>query len=160
MSLVSLQADINDRRLENGAAIVFEDQYPARKRQAAAQFDPKLTAQLKFLDMTPDELIELRKWARCVVKKSTERLLREMTLVYTLNEPRDRVTGVEFISKMQAADKYPIAGGELLDLDCIYGGLLVRARNVYVSETAVADALDRYEPAHLLNGLIGERHAA
>jgi len=162
MSLVSLQADINERRLENDAIIVFEDQYAARKRQSAARFDPQLIAAAKSMDMTPEELFDLRRWIRRVTKECKERLAREMTLVYTLNEPRDRVLEVELTSKMKAADKYPIPGGDLLDLEGIYGGVLVRGQRIYVSQAAFEQAATRYEndPVAILNGLIAERCAA
>ena len=49
---------------------------------------------------------------------------------------------------------------DLLDLDNLHGGMLVRAGYVFVSETAPTEGLRKYEPARLLNGLIEERQAA
>ncbi len=156
MSLVSLQADINDRQLENGARIVFEYQRPSGDR-SNARFDPRLIASARSLDMEPEELFDLRRWLRRMTKESTERLLREMAAVYTLNEPRDIVLKTEYLTMMQVSKRYPIPGGDLLSLDDSYGGLLVSGRYIYVSEAAIADALNRYAPGDLLNGMIKER---
>ncbi len=159
MGLISLQADINERRLENGASVVFEDQYPVRYR-SNAKFAPELIRAAQSLDITPDELFELRKWIRREINDATERLNREMAVVYTLNAARDRTTGAEFITKMEASEKYPIAGGDLLDLDYLYGGMFVREGFIFISEAAFMDATDRYEPADILNGMFAERSAA
>ncbi|MCA1396113.1 hypothetical protein [Bradyrhizobium sp. BRP56] len=158
MSLVSLQADINDRQLENGARIVFEYQHPFGDR-SNARFDPQLIASARSLDMEPEELFDLRRWFRRVTKESTQRLLREMAAVYTLNEPRDIVLKTEYLTMMQVSERYPIPGGDLLSLDDSYCGLLLSGRYIYVSEAAIADALNRYAPADLLNGMIEERCA-
>jgi hypothetical protein len=160
MGWVSFQADIIERRVRDEARIIFEDQYPLQNFTVNVQADSELTSAAQALGMTPEKLIALREWVQRVGKENKERLLRETTLVYTLNEHRTRVLAVEFISKEEAAAKYVVAGGDLLDLDCIYRGVLVRGRYIFVSESAAAQGLSRYEPTELLNGLIEEQCAA
>ena len=44
------------------------------------------------LDMTREKLIAFRQWAQQTTKRCNERLAQEMTVLYTLNEPRDRTS--------------------------------------------------------------------
>src|SRR5713101_5405321 len=99
MGLVSLQADIIERRSENGARIIFEDQYPEGKPKLTPQDEPALTGRAAALGMTPAKLIALREWLQQVSKECEEALAREMTLVYKLNEQRTRVLAVHYLSK-------------------------------------------------------------
>jgi hypothetical protein len=161
MGLASLQADIVDRRSQNGARLIFEDQYPHGHSKPNLQGDSTLTAAAEALGMTPAKLIALRKWVTRVTKECNERLSREMTLVYTLNEQRTRVLAVKYMPKGEAAEMAKVVpGGELLDLDHLYGGMLVRCGYVFVSEALLREGLRKYAPPALLNGLIEERRAA
>lgn len=162
MSLASLQADVIDRRIQNGARVIFEDYTYYAERDCRLSPQGEVLAELaERAGMTREELIAVRQWAQQTTKKSCERLAQEMTLVYTLNEQRDRVLAAQYVSKGEAAETTRIVlGGDLLDLDCIYGGLLVRGSYVFVSELAFEEGLKRYEPAALLNGLIEERLTA
>jgi len=111
--------------------------------------------------MTREKLIAMRRWVQRVNKECTERLAREMTVMYTLNEPRDRVLAAQYLTKHDAAEAArTVAPGDLLDLDCVYGGVMVRGIYIFVSEDAIEDGLQRYAPEDLLNGLIHERAAA
>src|SRR5260370_19565258 len=161
MGLVSLQADIIERRSENGARIIFEDQYPQGEAKLTPQEDPALTARGAAPGMTPAELIALREWAKRVKEECAEALSREMALVYKLNEQRTRVLAVHYLSKGEAVEMTKaVPGGMLLDLDGSYGGMLVRNGYVFVSEQAAMEGLRKYEPEALLNGPIQERRAA
>jgi len=157
MGLVSLDADIVDRRSESGARVIYEYQQTSISH---AQLDPqasKIASMAKSLGMTPAELIEFRQWVRRVTKECDERLANEMTVVYTLNKQRTRILKVEYVTKAEATEVAPVAGGELLDLDQIFGGVLVRGCYVFVSDQALEDGLTRYRPHELLDGLISER---
>ncbi len=162
MGLRSLQADIIDRRIENGARTTVED-YTFR-----AGYDYRLSPQGEALaelaeqaGMTRTKLIALRQWAQRMTKESNERLAREMTLVFTMNERRDRLLTCQYMRKGEASNTTrAVMGGDLLDLDVVYGGLLVRGVYVFVSDAAFERGLEKYGPDGLFNGLIDERLAA
>jgi hypothetical protein len=102
----------------------------------------------------------MRQWAQRITKECTERLAQEKTLVYTLNEPRDRVLAAHYVSTGEAAEIGRTVPGDLLSLDDYFGGFLVRGRYVFVSDSAFEEGLKKYQPEDLLNGLIAERSAA
>ena len=89
-----------------------------------------------------------------------ERLAREKVVLCTLNEARDRVLRKQYVTKAEASKITPICGGEILDLEAVYNGLMVRGRYLLVSESAVVEGLKKYAPDDLLNGLIKERTSA
>lgn len=94
-----------------------------------------------------------------MTNESNDRLSTEMTAVFTLNAERSRVISFQAMQKGQAAEKtMAVVGGDLLDLDEIYGGLLVRGIYIFVSELALARGIEEYG-ANALNGLISERAA-
>lgn len=162
MGFRSLQDDIIERRAENGARVIFET------FGSFFSNDPRLSPRgeelaetAEELGMTREKLFYLRAWVQKVTRRSKERLAREMTVMYTLNEPRDRILAAKYLTKQEAAELAPtVVPGELLDLDEMYGGVMVRGRHIFVSEDAIADGLTRYEPEELLNGLIHERAEA
>jgi hypothetical protein len=120
----------------------------------------------KAVGMTPGELIALRKWFRRLMKECEERLSREMTLVYTfdeetLHEEWTNVVAVEYVSKREAVEMTKAVWGQLLDLDCIYGGILLHKPYVFVSEKVFTERRCKYDDAvALLEGLMEERWAA
>jgi hypothetical protein len=166
MGLASLQADIIDRRSQNGARIIFEDQYPQGDALLSPQGDPALAAMAAAVGMTPGELIAIREWAQRMTKECNERLSREMTLVYTLDEETlheqwTKVVAVEYVLKREAVEMTKVAGGQLLDLDRMYGGLLACNRYVFVSEKVFRERRCKYDNAvTLLEELMEERWAA
>ena len=66
----------------------------------------------------------------------------------------------QYVSTGEAAEIAGTVPGDLLSLDDMYGGVLVRGSHIFVSELALEEGLKRYEPEALLNGLIHERLAA
>jgi hypothetical protein len=162
MGLPSLLSDIIERRAQNGARVVFEDYtYFAANDSKLSPKGEELAETAEEFGMTREKFIALRQWVQEISKSSRERLAREMTVMYTLNEPRDRVLSVEYLTKQDAAaNARTVVPGELLDLDDVYGGVMVRGTYIFVSEKAVEDGLQRYAPDDLLNGLIHERAAA
>jgi hypothetical protein len=161
MSLVSLQSDIIERRVRDGARVIFEDYtYFSERDERLSPKGEELAEIADSLDMTREKLIASRQWVQQTNKRCRERLAHEMTFVYTLNEPRDRVLNTQYLRKGQATKLAPVVPGDLLDLDGMYRGLLVCGTCIFVSELAIAEGLKRYEPSELLNGLIGERLAA
>jgi hypothetical protein len=162
MSLVSLEADIIERRVQDGARAIFENYtfYAANDSRLSPKGE-ELAETAEEFGMTREKLIAMRRWVQQVTKECNERLAREMTVMYTLNEPRDRVLAAQYLTKHDAAETArTVVPGDLLDLDDIYDGVLVRSTYIFVSEKAIEDGLERYEPEDLLNGLIHERAAA
>jgi hypothetical protein len=161
MSLVSYLADITERRAEHDARVIFEDfTYHARGDCRLSPKGEELAALAEEWGTSREKLIAMRQWAQRITKECEERLARELVVLFTLNEARDLVLGKQYITKGEAAEIAYTPGGDILDLDDIYGGLLVRGRYIFISETAVIDGLKRYEPDSLLNGLIHERAVA
>jgi hypothetical protein len=103
---------------------------------------------------TAAELTSFRKLLQRVEKECEERLSREMTLVYALNEPRTLVLAAHYLSKGEAAEMTKVPGVFLLDLDHVYGGVLVRNDCVFVSEQMLAEGLRKYQPAALGRGAL------
>jgi hypothetical protein len=150
-----------ERRVGNGARVIYEDYtYFAARDERLSPKGEELAEIADSLDMTREELIELRQWVQQTSKRCSERLAREMTFIFTLNEPRDRVLNTQYLTKGDAAKLAPVVPGDLLDLDGIFGGLIVCGSHIFVSESAVEDGLKRYGPVRLLNGLFDERLAA
>jgi hypothetical protein len=158
MSLVSYLADITERRVRDGARFVFED-YTYR-----AKYDRKLSPKGQELveladewETTREKLIAMRQWMRRVTKECNERLAREKVVLCTLNEARDQVIRKQYITKDEASRIAPVPGGDILDLEDVYGGMLVRGRYLLISESAVVEGLKKYGSDDLINGLIKER---
>ncbi len=129
MGLASLQADIINHRIENRAAVL--DEYQPSFTQGDWRASQGVT--LGWRPIRPAVLIAARELLDRLSKECAERLAREMTLVYSLNEQRSRVQAVHYLSKGEAAEMTKaVMGGELLDLDCGYGGMLLRDN--YISD--------------------------
>jgi hypothetical protein len=161
MSLVSLQSDIIERRVRDGARVTYEDYtYFAEQDKRLSPKGEELAESAESLGMTREKLISVRQWLQQTIEECRERLAQEMTLVYTLSEPRDRVLNAQYLTKAKAAELAPVVPGDLLDLDAMYGGLLVCGIHIFVSDLALEEGLKRYEPADLLNSLFEERRAA
>jgi hypothetical protein len=161
MSLVSYLADITERRTENLASVVFEDYtYHAKGDCGLSPKGQELVELAEEWGTTREKLIAMRQWAQRITKECTERLAQEKTLIYTLNEPRDRVLAARYVSTGEAAEIGCAVPGDLLSLDDYFGGLLVQGRYVFVSDSTFEEGLKKYRPEDLLNGLIAERSAA
>jgi hypothetical protein len=162
LGLASLESDIAERRIQNEARILFEYQYPQGYADLdSGGDDPELVATAQSLGMTPARLIDLRQWVQRMTKECNERLSREKTLVYTVNESRTQVLAVQLMSKHDAAKMTKVVSGELLDLDSVYGGMLICDGYAFVSEQTVMGRLREYDhPVALLNALIEELRAA
>lgn len=162
MSLVSLEADIIERRVQDGARVVFENSpFFTPSDPGLSPKGEELVETAEEFGMTREKFIAFRRWMQRVTEECTERLAREMTLMCTLNEPRDRVLAAKYLTKHDAAEAArTVVPGELLDLDDVYGGVMVRGTYIFVSEKAIEDGLQRYTPEDLLDGLIHERAAA
>lgn len=159
MSRISLLDDILDRRIENGALITVEGY--ARRASADNRLSPegeKLAEIADSLDMTRHELINMRKWFRKITNECNKRLQEEKTALFTLNESRDRVIGFQLVTKAEAASSTVIVPGTLLDLDTLFGGLLVQGVHIYISEEVFDQGLQKYGSG-VLKGLIDERLA-
>jgi hypothetical protein len=161
MSLVSLQGDIVERRVQDGARIIFENYtYLAERDRRLSPKGEELAEIAESLGITREKLISARQWIQQMNEECHERLAREMTTVYTLSEQVD-VVSAQLLSKGEAAEMTGVVTpGELLDLDDVYRSLLVRPHYIFVSESALERGLKRYGPIELLNGLIDERMAA
>lgn len=158
MSFVSLQSDIIDRRVRDGARIIFEDYtYFAERDRRLSPRGEELAEMAHSLGMSREKLIAIRRYVQQISKRCGERLEQEMTTVYALSEQLD-VLSAQFLSKGEAAEMTGVVmPGELLDLDDVYQGLLIRPGYIFVSETALEEGLKRYGPIEVLNGLIDER---
>jgi hypothetical protein len=159
MAFPKYREDDLDRRIENSAAILDEYQPSLTeidRRASSPQGESTLASMAEAVRMTQAELIAMREWVQSVIKECDERLSREMTLVYRLNEQRTRVLAVKYMSKGEAAEwAKAVPPGELLGLDSVYGGMLLCDSYVFVSERTLAEGLREYASAPaLLNGLI------
>ncbi|WFU42220.1 hypothetical protein QA640_07020 [Bradyrhizobium sp. CB82] len=154
MSWVSLQSDIIERRGRDGARVIYEDYtYFAEHDRRLSPKGEELAEIAEGLGMTREKLIAMRKW----MQETTKRLVREMATVYTLNEQLD-IVKAQHLPKSEAAELTGVVvPGELLDLDDVYGGLLVRRGYIFVSDMAREHGLKKYGPVELLNGLIDEQ---
>jgi hypothetical protein len=129
MGLSSLLDTITERRVENNASVIFEDYtYLAKTNRKLSPKGEEIAETAEFLEMTWEKFISLRRWLQEISKKSRERLAQEKTLVYTLNEPRDRVVAAQYVSTGEAAEIGRAVPGDLLSLDDYFGGLLVQGR--------------------------------
>jgi hypothetical protein len=161
MSWVSYYGDITERQVQNGARVIFENYtYLARHDNKLSPKGEELAETAEFLEMSREKFIALRQWMQEISKTSRERMAQEKTLVYTLNESRDRVLAAQYVSTGEVAEIGRAVPGDLLSLDDSYGGLLVSGRYVFVSDLTVREGLKKYKPDALLNGLITEGLAA
>jgi hypothetical protein len=137
-------------------AAIFSRSTPA----SLAPSDPD-EATARKLGMTPEKLREVRAWVQKTTKECNERLAREKVLVFKLNEQRTLMTTIGYMTKDEASKVAWIAGGELLDLDDLYGGMFVRADHFFISENKLLDAERRYgsglELGVLIDYLLSER---
>ncbi len=161
MTRASHYDDILERRIENGAEILAgEHILYAIDDDRLSPKGEELAEAAQAFGTTRTKMFELRQLVAHINETCKERLSKEMTLVYTFNEPRDRVVAKGYMAKGEAAEMAgTVLPGDLLDLD-MYGGLLVRGRFVFISDKALARGLKAYGADALLNGLIKERLAA
>ena len=162
MGLPSYLDYITERRAENGARVIFENYtYLAANGSRLSPRGEELAEIAEEFGMTREKLISLRQLVQQINKECNERLASEKTLMYTLNEARDRILGIQYLTKHDAAEAArAVVPGDLLDLDDVYGGVMVRGAFIFVSDQAAEDGLQRYTPNDLLNGIIHERAAA
>jgi hypothetical protein len=147
--------DIALRRCEDGARIVYEYQHP--------QPAPSYSQPWGSLGLSPEKLADLRNWVQRVNKECEERLAREMVLHYEFNKERTTVVAAQYVTKGDAAKAAFVPGGELLDLDVLYGGALVLGRHIFISEAAFERCLLRHgsdlTTSALFDDLFAEREA-
>lgn len=161
MGLVSYLADITERRVQDGAGIIFDDyNHVAKCGHKLSPQGQELVELAEEWGTTREKLIEMRQWVKRITKTCKERLAREKVVLCTLNEARDQVLRKQYVTKGEASKIAPVCGGEILDLEAVYNGLMVRGRYLLVSESAVVEGLKKYAPDDLLNGLIKERTGA
>jgi hypothetical protein len=145
MSWVSYYGDITERQVQNGARVIFENYtYLAGHNDKLSPKGEELAETAEFFEMSREKFIALRHWMQEISKTNRERLAQEKTLVYTLNESRDRVLAAQYVSTGEAAEIGRAVPGDLLSLDDSYGGLLVSGRHVFVSDLTVQEGLKKY----------------
>src|ERR1700738_268102 len=121
MGLVSFKEDITEPRVQDRALIMFEDcTYYAESDCKLSPKGEELAEMAESLGTTRQKLTALRRWAQETTKTSLERLAREKTIIYTLNEPRDRVLNAQYVSTGEAAEIGRAVPGDLLSLDDVY----------------------------------------
>jgi hypothetical protein len=158
---VSYYGDITERQVQNGARVIFENYtYLAKSDNKLSPKGEELADTAEFFEMSREKFIALRHWMQEISKTSRERLAQEKTLVYRLNESRDRVLAAQYVTTGEAAEIGRAVPGDLLGLDDSYGGLLVSGRYIFVSDATVQEGLKKYKADALLKGLITERLTA
>jgi hypothetical protein len=156
MGYSSLAHDIAERQLEHGArGYISPFIFPTPTYASARPSDPDEATARKW-NMTPEKLREFRVWVLKTMKEYEERLAREKVLVLKLNEQRTVMTLVGYMAKDEAVKKVAISviGGELLNLDDTYGGMLVRVGYFFISEKKLLKGLERHGPDLKLDALI------
>ena len=118
---------IAERNRDNHALYIDEWDYPRAGSKAVISAAP---------DCPPDS------WFREVIRESKERLSREKVLVYKLDEPQARGSLVGFLTKGEAAETLRVFEFELLDLER-FGGMLVRADHLFISDTKAVHLRDQ-----------------
>jgi hypothetical protein len=157
--LNSLYEDIIERRCGNGARIGYEYQYETR---AGLQLrnSRAVTGSSQPPWYTPEKQAAFLAWFNPIIKECMERLAREKVLVYKLNEQRTELSGVGYLTKEETEALAWVLGGEMLDLDHVYGGILFRNDYLIISENKFEQGLRRYgsdiEPGDLIEHLIRE----
>jgi hypothetical protein len=157
MALAKLAEDIAIRNAENGARVVYPSQYPPTHRPAPDPFH-----------FTPEAIEAIRKFVREANARCEARLSREMVLVYEHNAAKTEASSVGFMTKGEAAK---IAGGTpiaaricesyLLDIDDLYGGMLIHAGYLFVSDRKLIDGYGSSATlAALTDGVLKEKLAA
>ncbi len=132
MALAKHHEEIGERRRENNARIIDEFDYPRATSQSA-----------EWAAIPHGEVIRLRLWVQRVNRECEERLSREMLVVYKLNKQRTILTPLGYMPKAEAVKTARwVAGGELLDLDDLYGGIFIRADHLFISETKFLQGLN------------------
>jgi hypothetical protein len=106
-----------------------------------------LSAVAETIGTTPARVMALRAWVERVTKECAERLACEM-IVVCKREAQRTVVQVKYMSKGEAAEIVPdFCGGDLLDLDDLYGGTLWCDGYMLLSERKFAEILRKQAPA-------------
>jgi len=156
------EKDIIERRLENGACVVNEYQ-PMRGNNWPVASDDSETWQL-----SPEQVMLTRQFFERVNKECEERMAREKVIVYKfvkLNERQTALTLLEHMTKAEAVElRAGVTGGQLLDLDAVYMGILLSDGYLFISENAMVRGLRKYGSdvalITLIEGLFEEKGAA
>lgn len=147
MALAKHHEEIIERRSRNGALIVYEYQHSSGDRRAAEPRSP--------LDLSPEKWAEVRAFVHEINERCKQRYATEMTLLYKLNKERTIATGIGFMTKGEASE---IADGvlscEILDLDNVYGGIMVRADYLFISKAKLEAGLLKHGTGLTLNDLL------
>lgn len=139
------EKDVIGRRLENRARVVNEYQ-PMQSNSASPEKHQPTLCHISF-----EERARLLEFIDQINKKCRERMAREKVLVYKLEQMADGVLVAYSLDWMTKADadkniRAGVAGGELLDLDPVYIGILYRKYYLFLSENALTRSIDEFGP--------------
>jgi hypothetical protein len=165
--------EITERLSANEARIIYEYQHPQANVKRVASTE-SFTKQRRIADVPPipsdDEWAAVSDFVRRANEKYKERLSREMVVLFKLKEQRTEMSAEYVISpvgcftKGEAAELTGVSGGELLDLDNLYGAIIGRTGYLFISESREQHGIRKYGSdvtvAALIDDLIKERQVA
>jgi hypothetical protein len=166
MALTSLLADIIERRCADGARVISEYQPSLRGRWPV---DPRPKGE-RPMQQSPTKEEWMRAWGIIlqVVQKHEQRyqlrLAEEMTFFFKFNADRTELSDGKYLTKGEASQLTGAPWGQILDLEQMFGGVLVWGSYLFIAEAKVMDAFRRYGSdltlSHMINDIAEERTAA
>jgi hypothetical protein len=146
MALAKHHEEIILRRSDHGARIVYEYQHPQGATKRGADPDQLRSAGRSGdrPELTPEKWVALKATIDRMINECNERLAREMTAVFKLNEQKTKLSKVGFVTKSEAAAVTGVHERELLELDSVYGGTFVRSGHLFISEIAFVNGVRTY----------------
>jgi hypothetical protein len=154
MGLSSLHADITERRCENRARIWDEYQYPQSPREHL-QAD-RVIREVPTIDETIAAFEALHKAFEKNEPKYQRRLARETTFVFKYDAEQMVLIDGKYLSKGEAAKLTEVPWGHILDLETVFGGMLLRGSYLFIAEQRVMDAQLKYGSDLTLSALIDD----
>jgi hypothetical protein len=156
MALAKHHEEIFERRCANGARILSEYQHPqGRYRPPEKCLERPIRA-----FPTRDDMIAACETIRQVFQKNKQkyqqRLAQETTFLLKFNADGIGLSESRYLTKGEAAELSGAPWGHILDLENIYGGLLLRGSYLFISEETVSDGLRRYGSDFTLSLLIDD----
>jgi hypothetical protein len=153
MALAKHHEEIIERRCENGARTLFEYQHPQVRQH------PNAGRPIRQFP-TRDEMIGAWETFRQVFQKNKQkyhrRLAQETTFLFKFNAGGIGLSESKYLTKGEAIKLTGVPWGQILDLESIYGGLLLHGSYLFIAEAKVTDALRRYGSDFTLSTLIDD----
>jgi hypothetical protein len=154
MALAKHYEETIERMLTNDAREVFQYQHPQSCRSPQKADRP--------IRQFPTKDEWMRAWKRILQvfqknePKYQRRLAQETTFVFKFDAAQMLLFDGKYLSKGEAAKLTGVPWGHILDLEDMFGGVLLRGSHLFIAEQRVTEAQRKYGSDLTLSALIDD----